>query len=79
MTKEGDMGRVKVNLTMDTDVAKAACDLGLNMSRLAEAAISDAAKQERNRLWRLENKAAVATYTQEVERDGLALSRFRTF
>lgn len=73
------MGRVKVNLTLDADVAKTARELGLNMSRLAEAAISEAAKVERNRLWREENRAAISTYAEEIERDGLALDRFRTF
>ncbi|WP_299792527.1 type II toxin-antitoxin system CcdA family antitoxin [uncultured Marivita sp.] len=73
------MGRIKVNLTLDADVANAARELGLNMSRLAEAAISDAAKLERNRVWREKNKAAIDTYAKEVEREGLALSRFRSF
>ena len=73
------MGRVKVNLTLDSDVAEAARALGLNMSRLAEAAIIAAAKVERNRLWRAENQAAIATYADEVARDGLPLARFRSF
>lgn len=73
------MGRVKVNLTLDSDVAETARALGLNMSRLAEAAIIAAAKVERNRLWRTENQTAIATYADEVARDGLPLARFRSF
>ncbi len=73
------MGRVKVNLTLDADVAETARTLGLNMSRLAEAAIVEAAKVERNRLWRTENREAIATYTEEVARDGLALAQYRSF
>ncbi|MFZ3583944.1 type II toxin-antitoxin system CcdA family antitoxin [Loktanella sp. DJP18] len=73
------MGRVKVNLTLDSDVAKAARALGLNMSRLAEAAISEAAKVERNRIWREQNRAAIDLYADEVTKEGLALARFRTF
>ena len=73
------MRRVKVNLTLDSDVAETARALGLNMSRLAEAAIIAAAKVERNRLWRTENQAAIATYADEVARDGLPLARFRSF
>ncbi len=73
------MGRVKVNLTLDAEVVETARSLGLNMSRLAEAAISEVARIERNRLWREENQAAIAAYTEEVERGGLALSRFRSF
>lgn len=73
------MGRVKVNLTLDADVAVSARELGLNMSRLAEVAIADAAKQERNRQWKVENQAALDSYAEEIDREGLALSRFRTF
>ncbi|MCF8516681.1 MAG: type II toxin-antitoxin system CcdA family antitoxin [Rhodobacteraceae bacterium] len=73
------MGRVKVNLTLDAEVAQTARALGLNMSRLAEAAIVEAAKVERNRLWRAENEAAIATYAEEVARDGLPLARYRSF
>ncbi len=79
MFREVAVGRVKVNLTLDTDVAEEARALGLNMSRLAEAAIAEAAKVERNRLWREENHAAIVAYGDEVARDGLPLARFRSF
>ncbi len=36
------------------------------MSRLAEAAIAEAIKAERNRLWREENRAANAAYAEEL-------------
>ncbi len=73
------MGRVKVNLTLDAEVAAMARALGLNMSRLAEAAIAEATKVERNRLWREENRAANAAYADELAREGLPLAGFRTF
>ena len=73
------MGRVKVNLTLDADVAETARALGLNMSRLAEAAILAAAKAERNRLWRVENHNAITAYADEVARAGLPLAQFRSF
>ncbi len=73
------MGRIKVNLTLDAEVAEAARALGLNMSRLAEAAIAEAARAERNRRWRDENRAAIAAYADEVAREGLPLARFRSF
>lgn len=73
------MSRIKVNLTLDADVAETARSLGLNMSRLAETAIAEAAKIERNRLWREENKAAIAAYAEEVEREGLPLAQYRSF
>ena len=73
------MGKVKVNLTLDSEVAGAARTLGLNMSRLAEAAIAGAAKAERNRLWREQNRAAHDAYADEVAREGLPLAPFRSF
>jgi antitoxin CcdA len=73
------MGRVKVNLTLDAEVAESAKALGLNMSRLAEAAIAEATKAERNRLWREANRANILAYAEEVARDGLPLAPFRTF
>jgi len=73
------MGRVKVNLTLDADVADTARTLGLNMSRLAEAAIVEAAKVERNRRWREENLAAINAYAEEVAKEGLPLAQFRSF
>lgn len=73
------MGRVKVNLTLDADVAETARALGLNMSRLAEAAIVEAAKVERNRLWRAENQSAINAYADEIGKEGLPLARFRSF
>ena len=73
------MGRVKVNMTLDAEVAETARALGLNMSRLAEAAIIEAAKAERNRLWRTENRDAINAYAEEVAKEGLPLTRFRSF
>ncbi len=73
------MGRVKVNLTLDADVAETARELGLNMSRLAEAAIAEASRVERNRIWREENKDAIEQYGVEIEERGLTLARYRTF
>jgi antitoxin CcdA len=73
------LGRVKVNLTLDEQLVETARSLGLNMSRLAEAAISEAARLERNRLWRAENQAAIDAYAEEIAREGLPLGQFRSF
>jgi antitoxin CcdA len=71
--------RTKVNLSIDESVTREARELGVNMSRVAEAAIAEAARLERNRRWREENRDALEAYAREVEREGLALARFRTF
>ena len=73
------MARVKVSLTLDAEAVATAQALGLDMSRLAEAAIAEAAKVERNRLWREENRAVIAAHAEEVAREGLPLAVFRSF
>ena len=49
------------------------------MSRLAEHAIAEATRIERNRLWREQNRNALDTYAQEVAQNGLPLAKYRTF
>jgi antitoxin CcdA len=71
--------RTKLNLSIEQSVVREARELGLNMSRLAEAAIAEAARLERNRRWREENRGTLETYAREIERDGLALAHFRSF
>lgn len=73
------MARIKVNLTLDAEVAEMARALGLNMSRLAEQAIAEATRTERNRLFREETRAANAAYAEELAREGLPLAAFRMF
>jgi antitoxin CcdA len=77
--EEGRFLRNRVNLSIEADVAREARDLGINMSRVAEAAIAEAARLERNRRWREANRAALDAYAREVERDGPALARSRSF
>jgi antitoxin CcdA len=49
------------------------------MSKDEEVKVARAAKDERNRMWREENKTALAAYAAEVARDGLPLAQFRSF
>jgi antitoxin CcdA len=71
--------RTKLNLTISREVASEARALGLNMSRVAEAAIADASRVERNRRWIAENRAALDAYAAEIEREGLPLAAHRMF
>ncbi len=71
--------RAKVNPSIEAAVAREAREIGVNISRVAEAAIAEAARLARNRRWREANHAALQAYAREVERDGLPLARFRSF
>jgi antitoxin CcdA len=65
--------RAKADLSIHAAVTREARALGVNMPRVAEAVLAAAAR------WREENRAALAAYAREVERDGLPLARFRSF
>lgn len=71
--------KAKVNLTIDADLTREARALSLNLSSLAEEAIAEAVRAERNRRWAEENRAALDAYAREVEAQGLALAHLRTF
>jgi antitoxin CcdA len=71
--------RAKVNLTLDPEVAAEARELGLNMSRLAEEAIVQAAKAERGRRWKEENRAAIEAYNAFIDRHGVPFAQYRKF
>jgi antitoxin CcdA len=71
--------RTKVNLSIDDSVSREARKFGVDMSRVAEAAIAEATRLERNRRWKEENRDALDAYAREIEREGLPLARFRGF
>ena len=54
-------------------------ELGVNVSRAAEAGLSEALKRERTRRWREENAAAMAAHNAFVERNGVPFARHRKF
>lgn len=71
--------RAKLNLTIDRATAEEARALGVNMSRVSEAAIAAASKAERNRRWAEANRDALAAYAARIAAEGPALARFRLF
>lgn len=71
--------RKPVNLSIDTGVVAAAREAGINLSQVSEAAIRDAAKKERDRLWKEENRAAIEANNAWVEVHGLPLEKYRLF
>lgn len=68
-----------VTLTVEKAVADEATDLGIDVARVAEDAIANAAKLERNRLWVEENREALDEYAKRIEEEGLALEKYRLF
>ena len=71
--------RKPVNVTIDTGIVEAARSLGLNLSRISEAALYEATRQARDAAWKRENAEWIAAQRQWVDENELPLERYRLF
>lgn len=69
--------RKPTNVTIDAALAEEARALGLNMSQLAEEALAKAVADEKSRLWKIENQAALDAWNDYVDKNGLPLAKYR--
>ena len=68
-----------VNLSLNADLLRMAKTLGLNVSGLAEEAVARAVKASLAEAWLRENGAAIQSYNEHVEQDGVFSDAFRRF
>jgi len=66
--------RRPVNLTIRKDVLEEAKGLKLNASKVAEAGLIEAVRQEKERLWRQENAPAIEAHNARIEETGTLLT-----
>lgn len=71
--------RRPTNLSLDSALLNEAKALGINISRSAEAGISEAVKLYKQEKWLKENAKALASSDAYVEANGLPLARHRQF
>jgi antitoxin CcdA len=71
--------RKSTNLSLDPRLVAEAKNLDINISRVAEESIAKAVAEERARLWKIENRAALESWNEYVERHGIPLAEFRQF
>ena len=71
--------RRSTSLTLDRALLDQAKELGVNISRAAEAGVLAAVKAERARRWKVDNAEAVAAYNKWIEENGIPLSQYRKF
>lgn len=71
--------RKSTNLSLDAALVAQAKDLDINISRVAEEGISKAVAEEKARLWKIENRDALRSMNEYVEKHGLPLEEFRQF
>lgn len=67
------------NLTLNTEVLAEAKKLGINISKACDAFLESLVRQEKERLWKLENADFIVNYNKTIEDEGLPLDGWRTF
>jgi antitoxin CcdA len=71
--------RRATNVSLPDHLVEEAKALGINLSRACENGVQAALKAERERRWKLENKAGIEAYNEWVAANGLPLDEFRQF
>nr|WP_284946434.1 type II toxin-antitoxin system CcdA family antitoxin [Acidisoma sp. PAMC 29798] len=71
--------RRAANVTLPVDLLAEARALGLNVSQICERVLSAEIAKTRAELWRADNRAALISSNDYVERHGLALAECRQF
>ena len=71
--------RKSTNLSLDARLIAEAKDLDINISRVAELGIAQAVAKEKARLWTIENRDAIDSLNEYVEKYGIPLEEYRQF
>ncbi|MGE0282619.1 MAG: type II toxin-antitoxin system CcdA family antitoxin [Rhizobiaceae bacterium] len=71
--------RKPTNLTLDAKLVAQARGMKINISRVAELGIAKAVAEERARLWKIENREAIESWNEHLEKHGLPLAKYRQF
>ena len=71
--------RKPTNLTLDSELIESAKNLGINLSQAAEAGIRQKISETQAELWKRENKEALESSNEYVDRLGLPLESARQF
>jgi antitoxin CcdA len=67
------------NVSVRSDLLDSAREAGLNLSATLESALERALAEERGRRWREENREAIESYNEYVEKHGVFSDDVRSF
>ena len=76
---QGKVLKKATNLTLNTEVLAEAKKLGINISKACDEFLGHLVRQEKERLWKLENADFISSYNKTIEDEGLPLDSWRTF
>jgi antitoxin CcdA len=79
MPRSRERAKRATNVSVRRDLLDAARAAGLNISATLESALERALAEERRKRWREENREAIATYNDHVEKHGAFSDEVRSF
>jgi antitoxin CcdA len=79
LTRTPKPQRKATNLSLDQALITEAKELEINVSSVAEEAIADAVRAEKNRRWKEENRGAMEAWNEWTRKNGLPLEKHRLF
>lgn len=71
--------RKPTRLSLDAALLREARELGVDLSRAAEAGLRQAVRDAKAEAWQRENADAIASYNAWVDANGLPFERYRKF
>jgi antitoxin CcdA len=77
--QEAQMTKRATNLTIDPALLDEARSLNINLSATFEASLREAVRARKAAAWLEENRAAIQSSNDWVEKHGLPLERYRQF
>ncbi len=67
------------NLSIDEELLLEARELDINLSRTLEDALQKLIRHKKAEQWKTDNKDALQTYDEHIERNGVFSDKFRSF
>ncbi len=77
--REAPVPKRATNVSLSDPLIAEAKALGINLSQAAENGIAQAIRDKKTELWLIENKHAIDSANEYVEKHGLPLARFWRF
>ena len=77
--RNGIPGKRATNLSLSSDVLKAARHLEINISQVCDQHLREVVRSELERRWREDRADFVAAYNATIEAEGLPLDEWRSF
>jgi len=71
--------RKSTSVSLDENLLAEARELGVGLSKAAEAGIAEEVRAEKSRRWMANNREALKAYDEEIRKHGLPLEKYRLF